>query len=1075
VELRNRLTGRSGLSLPATLVFDYPTPLALALHLRAELLGDADAADRARGPVAVDGDPIAIVSMACRFPGGVRDPRAVVGPAGRAARTRSPPSRPTAAGTSRTSSTRSGTGRHLERAGRRVPARRGRLRPGVLRDQPARGARDGPAAAHAPRDVSWEALERAGIDPRSLRGSETGVFAGAGFSGYGVGAADSGLEGYQLTGMAASVISGRVSYTLGLEGPAVTVDTACSSSLVALHLAAQALRSGECSLALAGGITVMAVPTGFSEFSRQQGLASDGRCKAFGSGPTAPAGPRAPGCCCWNGSRTPERNGHRVLAVIRGSAVNQDGASNGLTAPNGPSQQRVIRSALASAQLSRLTSTWSRRTAPARTLGDPIEAQALLATYGQDRRGGDRALWLGSVKSNIGHTQSAAGVAGVMKMVLALQHELLPPTLHADDPPSTSTGRPGRSGCSPNQCPGRRTGHSARAGVSSFGMSGTNAHLILEEASAAALHAPDNATDDDAPESAPLPVLPEVPALLVSGRSRETLRAQAARLAAHLGANQNLDLLDVAWSLATTRSAFEHRAVVLGEDRDELVARLAALAAGESVAGVVNDVAGAVSPVVFVFPGQGSQWVGMGRELAEASPVFAARLAECAQALAPYVDWSLDEVLAGAEGAPSLDRVDVVQPALWAVMVSLAAVWQAAGVNPAAVAGHSQGEIAAAVVAGILSLDDAAKVVALRSKALTALSGRGGMLSIGEPLHVITERSGGWDGVAVAAVNGPEATVVSGDVAALDGIAAQCESAGVRTRRVPVDYASHGPQVEELRDELLAVLDGLSPQPARLPMISALTGELLQGAEADAEYWYASLRGTVQFSRVVEALNDAGHSVFIEVSPHPVLTAAISATLEQRPQAGDAADDAPVVVGTLRRDTGGAERILQSLAEVYTRGVPVDWSAVLTPGTSVDLPTYAFARERYWVKGILAAPAGERVIDPAEDRFWTAVDAGDLAGLAEALELEGQHLEDVLPALTSWRRREQNRSLTVDWRYQISWALITTDSRESALTGTWLVVTGQAGADSAADCVRALTAHGAQVVLAEVAEIVAST
>ena len=1060
VELRNRLTGRSGLSLSATLVFDYPTPRALAAHLRTELLGDA-LAPTARGPLAVDGDPIAIVSMACRFPGGVRDPEQFWELL--ATRTDAVSAFPTDRGWDLRQLLDTGAGQagssHARAGGFIHDA--GEFDPGFFGINPRE------ALAMDPQqrillETSWEALERAGIDPRSLRGSETGVFAGAGFSGYGVGATDNGLEGYQLTGMAASVISGRVSYTLGLEGPAVTVDTACSSSLVALHLAAQALRSGECSLALAGGVTVMAVPTGFSEFSRQQGLSSDGRCKAFGAGADGTGWAEGAGMLLLERLSDARRNGHQVLAVVRGSAVNQDGASNGLTAPNGPSQQRVIRSALSSAQLSTSDIDVVEAHGTGTTLGDPIEAQALLATYGQDRPE-DRPLWLGSVKSNIGHTQSAAGVAGVMKMVLALQHGVLPPTLHADEPSAHIDWSLGAVRLLTEPVAWPANGRPRRAGVSSFGMSGTNAHLILEEEPAAKPDPdPDEAPDDVAP------VLPDAPAWLISGRTREAMRAQAARLAERLTARPGLDPLDVSWALATTRSAFEHRAVVFGEGRDELLPRLAALAGGESATGVVNAVAGAVSPVVFVFPGQGSQWIGMGRELAASSPVFAARLAECAAALAPYVDWSLDEVLAGADNAPSLDRVDVVQPALWAVMVSLAAVWQAAGVNPGAVVGHSQGEIAAAVVAGILSLDDGAKIVALRSKALIALSGRGGMLSIGEPVHVITERIGPWeDRVAVAAVNGPEATVVSGDADALDEIAAACERAGVRNRRLPVDYASHGPQVEALREEILAVLgDGISPQPGNVPLVSALTGETLQGPEMDAAYWYSSLRGTVQFSRAVAALNDAGHTVFVEVSPHPVLTAAISSTLEQRPNAADAEHDAPVVVGTLRRRVGGRERLLQSLAELYTRGVPVDWSAVLTPGQPVDLPTYAFMRERFWVETTPAAGVGTRAETRAEDRFWAAVDGGDVAGLAETLALEGRRVEDVLPALASWRRRERYVSLTSDWRYHITWGPVA-DQSMAELTGTWLVVTGRAGVDVAAECAMALIDHGAKVVLAE--------
>ncbi|HWN36715.1 MAG TPA: type I polyketide synthase, partial [Pseudonocardia sp.] len=688
-------------------------------------------------------------------------------------------------------------------------------------------------------ESSWEALEQAGIDPTTLRGSATGVFAGAGFSAYGAGVPASDAEGYVVTGNATSVISGRVAYCLGLEGPAVTVDTACSSSLVALHLAAQALRSGECTLALAGGVTVMAEPGTFAEFSRQGGLAFDGRCKPFSAAADGTGWGEGVGMLVVERLADAQRNGHRILAVVRGSAVNQDGASNGLTAPNGPSQQRVIRAALASARLSAADVDVVEAHGTGTVLGDPIEAQALLATYGQDRPE-NQPVWLGSVKSNIGHTQAAAGVAGVIKMILALHHGLLPRTLHAEEPSPHVDWSAGQVQLLTEPVPWTANGQPRRAGVSSFGISGTNAHVIVEEPPTTSAPAPapnlDSAEATDAAAGAPATVT-ETPAVLrggpvawlVSGQSADGLRAQASRLAAHLTARPALAPADVAWSLATTRPALEHRAVVLGTDRDELAASVSSLAASVSSlatsASVVTGVAELSRRVVFVFPGQGSQWVGMGRELAASSPVFAARLAECGQALSPHVDWSLDDVLAGAEGAASLERVDVVQPVLWAVMVSLAEWWRAAGVIPDAVVGHSQGEIAAAVVAGILSLEDAAKVVALRSRALTALSGAGGMLSLAAPLDTVAARLASHGGqLSVAAVNGPGATVVSGEPAALAALAAEFEADGVRTRLLPVDYASHGPHVDAIRDEVLDRLAGIAPRPARLPMISAMTG-----------------------------------------------------------------------------------------------------------------------------------------------------------------------------------------------------------------------------------------------------------
>jgi malonyl CoA-acyl carrier protein transacylase len=480
-------------------------------------------------------------------------------------------------------------------------------------------------------------------------------------------------------------------------------------------------------------------------------------------------------------------------------------------------------------------------------------------------------------------------------------------------------------------------------------------------------------------------------------------------------------------------------------------------------------VTGAVPPggagkVVFVFPGQGGQWAGMGRELAACCPVFAARLAECSAVLAPYTDWDLLEVLAGAEGAPGLDRVDVVQPALWAVMVSLAAVWQAAGVVPDAVIGHSQGEIAAATVAGILSLEDAAKVVALRSRALAALAGRGGMLSVAEPAAAVRDRIGRWgDRLAVAAVNGPSAAVVSGEPGALAQLAAACAAAGVRARAVPVDYASHSAQVEALREDILRALAPVTPGQAQIPMISAMTGQWLDGPEAGAGYWYDSLRNPVEFDRAVRALAGGGHQVFIEASPHPVLTAAVTETLE------DADAAIPVTVtGTLRRGDGGPARFLTALAAAHVHGTPVDWATVTGRGQTVDLPTYAFQHQRYWPRP--PAAAGGDVSAATEARFWAAVEGGDLPGLARTLAVEDERwLAEMLPALAAWRRREQDRSVTGGWRYRITWVPVP-DPGPALLSGTWLVLAaaGQLGAGLTRACVQALVACGAEVAGAEI-------
>ncbi|WP_341720710.1 SDR family NAD(P)-dependent oxidoreductase [Micromonospora sp. FIMYZ51] len=750
-------------------------------------------------------------------------------------------------------------------------------------------------------ESSWQALADAGLDPRSLRGSATGVYAGVMYHDY---------AGGHGTG---SVVSGRVAYTLGLEGPAITVDTACSSSLVALHWAVRALRSGECSLALAGGVTVMATPSVFVEFSRQRGLAADGRCKSFAAAADGTGWAEGVGVVVLERLSDAVANGHQILAVVRGTAINSDGASNGLTAPNGPSQERVIRAALADARLAADQVDVVEAHGTGTTLGDPIEAQSVLATYG--RRDGE-PLWLGSLKSNIGHTQAAAGVGGVIKMVQAMRHGVLPATLHVDEPTPHVDWQSGNVRLLTEERPWPETGQPRRAGVSSFGYSGTNGHVILEQAPVA----------EEAEPTRPPAALPWV----LSAKTPAALVEQRQRLLDQLTANPQLAAEDVARSLLR-RPALEHRAVLVGRDRSELLA-----------AAPVSGVVGAGGKRVLVFPGQGAQWVGMGVELLGTSEVFARRFAECVEALELFVDWDVrgalsDEVLLG--------RVDVVQPLSWAVMVSLAAVWESLGVVGDAVVGHSQGEIAAAVVSGALSVADGARVVVLRSVAVgEVLSGGGAMASVGLPADVVRGRL--VEGVSVAAVNGPASTVVSGEVDAVVGLLAVLEGEGVRVRRIAVDYASHSAQVEVLRGRLARDLAGLSPGTPSVPLWSTVSGAWLGEDEVlDADYWFRNLRQEVLFADAVRGLVADGFGVFVECSPHPVLAMAVQ----------DAADSA-VVTGTLRRDEGGWDRILTSAAELWTNGVPVDWPDV--GGRVVDLPTYPFQRERYWIDATDAGDPG---------------------------------------------------------------------------------------------------------------------
>ncbi len=860
------------------------------------------------------GEPIAIVGMACRLPGGVTGPDELW--------------RLVAEGGDAVSGFPADRGWDLDNLfdpdpdhlGTSYTDRGGFLRDAALFDPGFFGISPREALAMDPQqrlllEASWEALEGVGLDPTSLQGTDVGVFTGAGGSGYGGGLTAPEMQSFAGTGLASSVASGRVSYVFGFEGPAVTIDTACSSSLVAMHLAAQALRQGDCSMALAGGAMVMSGPDSFVVFSRQRGLATDGRCKAFASGADGMVLAEGISVLVLERLSVARERGHRVLAVLRGSAVNQDGASNGLTAPNGPSQQRVIRAALANAGLEPSDVDLVEAHGTGTSLGDPIEAQALLATYGQAR---EKPLWLGSLKSNIGHTQAAAGVASVIKVVQALRHGVMPPTLHVDEPTAQVDWSEGAVELLTEARDWPRGDRPRRAGVSSFGVSGTNVHLIIEEA----------------PEepAAAVPVSAAVVPLVISARSAGSLAGQAERLT-----GVDVPLAHLAGALVSGRAVLEERAVVVAGSDEEARTGLGALARGEAAPGVVTGSAGKRGKLVWVFPGQGTQWAGMGRELLEASPVFAERIKECAAALDQWTDWSLLDVLRG-EG--DLDRVDVLQPACFAVMVGLAAVWESVGVHPDAVVGHSQGEIAAACVSGALTLDDAAKVVALRSQAIAArLSGRGGMASVALSEDEASARLALWDGrIEVAAVNGPASVVIAGDAQALNEALEVLAGDGVRVRQVAVDYASHTRHVEDIRDTLAETLAGITAQAPAVPFYSTVTSEWVRDPGVlDGGYWYRNLRNQVRFGAAATALIEQGHGVFVEVSAHPVLVQPISELTDA------------VVTGTLRRDDGGLRRLLTSMAGLFVHGVRVDW-ATLVPPARADLPAYAFDHQHFWLQ-----------------------------------------------------------------------------------------------------------------------------
>jgi thioester reductase-like protein len=933
--------------------------------LRQAVIERNDARTQLRDIEQLRHEPIAIVGMSCRFPGGVGSPEDLweLVSSARDAIGAFPTDRGWDLGRL--------VDEDRERAGTTYTDQGGFLYdaadfdPGFFSISP-REARAMDPQQRLFLEGVWEALESAGIDPWSLRGSLTGVFAGAGFASYDCRAAGE-LETFWLTATTASSISGRPAYTFGLQGPSMTLDTACSSSLVAIDAATRALRDDECELALAGGVTVMLQPDMYIYFARQRGLAVDGRCKSFAAAADGAAFSEGMGVLVLERLSRARANGHEVLALVRGAAVNQDGASNGFTAPNGPAQQKVIMRALANAGVSAAEVDVVEGHGTGTTLGDPMEAQALLATYGQDRRGGP--LLLGSVKSNIGHPVAAAGVAGVIKTVMSMRHGLVAPTLHVDAPTPHVDWDAGAVKLATELQPWPESEHPRRAGVSSFGVSGTNSHLILEEAPQ------DPAADPSSSDAQPVTsgALP----FLISGASEKALAAQAASLSDYLRARPEIEPYELAGALALRRAHQSHRAAAIASGREELMSLLEALARGEQADGLLRGQRDGAGKVAFLFTGQGAQSPGMGQELYDSFPVFARSLDEICGELDPHLPRPLKEILFATEGSQDavlLDQTQFTQAALFALEVALYRLTTAFGIVPDYLIGHSIGELAAAHVASVLSLPDACTLVAARGRLMGALPEGGAMLSVrASEQEVLASLDGFEQQLAIAAINAPNAVVISGDSDAIEHLDQHWQQQGRKTTRLRVSHAFHSQRMDAMLEEFKHIARGLTFNPPTIPIVSNLTGEFASDQLTTPGYWARHVRDAVRFMDGIHTLEQAGVTRYLELGPSALLCSAARQCLTET------TEQHALLASTLNGDKPQHPAFITFLAQTHLHRAPVDWQSLFTHSRApwIPLPPYAFQRNRYWLFAATGA------LDPGS----LGQSAGEHPLLGAALEL----------------------------------------------------------------------------------------